>query len=196
MDLTFSYSLCNNGGIDNERDTMTNHEYTYSNEPFLNGKLDLAIWSEVLPNLWLGGTADNDCVGDKHHEIDRQDWSIKPRHFDSVYTFFAWANPVYWEVKEFRYGYFDSADTDFDLEAFRRIALMAHADWKRGEKVLLRCQAGLNRSSLIFALVLMIEGYTAQEAIDLIREKRHAKCLFNDKFVAWLLKQDLEFWRA
>lgn len=196
MDLTFSYSLCNNSGIDNERETMTNHEYTYSNEPFLNGKLDLAIWSEVLPNLWLGGTADNDRVGDKHFEFDRQDISIKPRHFDSVYTFFAYANPVYWEVKEFRYGYFDSADTDFDLEAFRRIALMAHADWKRGEKVLLRCQAGLNRSSLIFALVLMIEGYTAQEAIDLIREKRHAKCLFNDKFVAWLLKQDLEFWRA
>lgn len=196
MNLTFSYSLCNNSGIDNERETMNNYEKSYSNEPFLNGKLDLAVWSEVLPNLWLGGTADNDCVGDKHFEFDRQDISIKIRHFDSVYTFYAWANPVDWLVKEFRFGYFDSGETDFDLEAFRRIALMAHADWKRGERVLLRCQAGLNRSSLIFALVLMIEGYTAQEAIDLIREKRHAKCLFNPHFVEWLLSQDLEFWRA
>ena len=72
MDLTFSYSLCNNSGIDNERETMTNHEYTYSNEPFLNGALDIPIWSEVLPNLWLGGTADNDRVGDKHFEFDIQ----------------------------------------------------------------------------------------------------------------------------
>ncbi len=175
---------------------MNTYEKTYSNEPFLAGKLDLAVWSEILPNLWLGGTADNDCVGDKCFELDRQDISIKPRHFDSVYTFYAWANPVDWQVKEFRYGYFDSGDTDFDLNAFKRIAVMAHADWKRGERVLLRCQAGLNRSSLILALVLMIDGYTAQQAIDLIRDKRHAKALFNPHFVEWLLKQDLKFWRA
>jgi hypothetical protein len=178
-----------------EREIMTNHEFTYSNEPFLGGKLDIDLWSEILPHLWLGGTADTDYVGDKHYEFDRQNWAIKPRHFDSVYTFFSWANPVYWEVKEFRFGYFDSADTGFDVNAFKRIALMAHADWKRGERVLLRCQAGLNRSSLICALVLMIDGQTAEQAIDLMRAKRHDKVLFNDKFVEWLLSQDLEFWR-
>lgn len=175
---------------------MNNYEKSYSNEPFLNGQLDIDLWSEVLPNLWLGGTADNDRVGDKHCEFDRQDISIRVRHFDSVYTFYAHANPADWLVKEFRFGYFDSGETDFDLEAFKRIALMAHADWKRGERVLLRCQAGLNRSSLIFALVLMIDGYTAQQAIDLIRDKRHAMALFNPHFVEWLLAQDLEFWRA
>ena len=196
MNLTNGYSLCNNGGIDNERDTMNNYEKSYSNEPFLKGELDIDLWSEILPNLWLGGTADNDRVGDKHCEFDRDIISIKKRNFDSVYTFYAHANPVDWLVKEFRFGYFDSPDTDFDLEAFRRVALMAHADWKRGEKVLLRCQAGLNRSSLVFALVLMIEGYTAQEAIDIMRAKRHDKVLFNPHFVAWLLNQDLEFWRA
>jgi hypothetical protein len=44
--------------------------------------------------------------------------------------------------------------------------------------------------------VLMIDGYTAQDAIDLMRAKRHDKVLFNPHFVAWLLAQDLEFWRA
>jgi len=57
--------------------------------------------------------------------------------------------------------------------------------WK---KVATRCQMGWNRSSLIVALVLLEEGYKAQEAINLIREKRSPAALCNPEFVRFLKK--------
>lgn len=58
---------------------------------------------------------------------------------------------------------------------------------KREETVLVHCQAGLNRSSLVVARVLMeMRDLTAQEAIDYIREKRSPACLSNPTFVKYL----------
>lgn len=54
-------------------------------------------------------------------------------------------------------------------------------------KVLVRCQAGYNRSGLLVALTLMTLGNTAQEAIDLIRQRRSEYALCNDLFVGYLL---------
>jgi protein-tyrosine phosphatase len=164
-----------------------------SNTPFAGDKINLPLWSEILPNLWQGGTSDNDRVGDRSHQFDLP--AITVRDFDSVYTFYAFANPVDWQVKEYRYGYYDSPDTDFPVEEFRRIVEMAHSDWKRGEKILIRCQAGLNRSGIITALVLIRDGYSAREAIDLMRETRHDYVLFNKAFEDWLVNQPVEFWR-
>jgi protein-tyrosine phosphatase len=67
-----------------------------------------------------------------------------------------------------------------------QVVRIAHDDWKRGKKVLIRCQAGWNRSGLIMALVLMREGYTADEAINLIRQKRSPHALCNKGFENWL----------
>lgn len=50
-------------------------------------------------------------------------------------------------------------------------------------RCLSRCQAGANRSGLVLGRVLMIEGYTATEAINLIRSKRGPQALFNQDFV-------------
>ena len=162
-------------------------------DPFAGDDINLPLWSEILPNLWQGGTFDNDRVGDKHCQFDIP--AITRKQFDSVYTFYAFANPVDWEVKEYRFGYYDSPDTDFPIAEFKRIVSMAHADWKRGEKVLIRCQAGLNRSGIITALVLVREGYSARDAIDLMRQTRHDYVLFNKHFESWLLKQPAEYWR-
>lgn len=60
----------------------------------------------------------------------------------------------------------------------------------------MRCQAGLNRSGLVMALVLIREGYTADEAIALIRLRRGSAALCNHQFVAWLRQVDVEAWRA
>lgn len=56
------------------------------------------------------------------------------------------------------------------------------------EKVLIHCQAGLNRSGLITALAL-IRGWDMDpaNAIALIRQKRDPEALFNEEFVNWLL---------
>jgi protein-tyrosine phosphatase len=154
----------------------------------------IPLWSEILPNLWQGGTSDNDKVGDRSIKLHIPD--ITAKDFDSVYTFYAFANPVDWLVEEYRFGYYDSPDTDFPIGKFKKIVEMAHRDWQEGKRVLIRCQAGLNRSGIITALVLIREGYSAREAIDLMRAKRHSLVLFNEDFEDWLLSQPVEFWRG
>lgn len=55
---------------------------------------------------------------------------------------------------------------------------------------LVHCQAGLNRSSLVAACVLIHRGRTARQAIDLLRDRRSPAVLCNRSFEAWLLDQD------
>jgi len=58
---------------------------------------------------------------------------------------------------------------------------------KGGERVLVHCQAGLNRSSLLIAHYLMRhQGLKAEEAINLVRGRRSPACLCNPDFEAWL----------
>lgn len=52
--------------------------------------------------------------------------------------------------------------------------------------VLVNCQAGLNRSGLVMARVLMLQGRGADEAIELIRTQRSEACLCNPAFEQWL----------
>lgn len=52
---------------------------------------------------------------------------------------------------------------------------------------LVHCQAGLNRSGLLSALVLMRLGRSAQDAIALLREKRSPAVLCNKSFEEYLL---------
>lgn len=73
-----------------------------------------------------------------------------------------------------------------DIPEIHDIAEWAHREWKAGKKVLIRCQAGLNRSGLIVALVLISEGYDPKDAIDLIRACRSPHALCNADFVKYL----------
>lgn len=147
------------------------------------------LWSEVLPGLWQGGTDDDDVFD----QLAKP--AISKKDFDLVITAYASANPVDWFVKELRFGFYDSDMQDFDPNELKPIVRMAHEDWKRGQRVLIRCQAGMNRSGLILALVLIREGYTADEAINLIRTKRSKHALFNGRFENWLKEASVEDWR-
>jgi hypothetical protein len=151
---------------------------------------DGELWSEVLPGLWQGGTADKDARSVLKTPM------IGPRQFGTVVTLYAWANPVDWFVKEIRFGIYDSDVDHFDLGELFDVVRATHADWKRGKRVLVRCQAGWNRSGLVTALVLMRDGMGAQEAIDLIRDRRSDQALCNREFVRFLLAQDPEDWRG
>ena len=145
------------------------------------------LWSEVLNGLWQGGTDDLDV--DRQLKVPM----ITTKSFDTVITMYADANPVDWFVKEFRYGVWDSDINKMNTEELFDIVRLAHADWKRGKRVLIRCQAGWNRSGLVMALVLIKEGYKAQEAIDLIQSKRSGRPLCNLRFVKWLKSLDETF---
>ncbi|MEN9692362.1 MAG: hypothetical protein RLZZ330_6 [Actinomycetota bacterium] len=149
------------------------------------------IWSEIVPGLWQGGTNDVDIVGNPLPAP-----IISAENFDTVVTMYAYANPVDWFVKELRFAIYDHDIEHFDLEELFSVVKFAHADWKKGKRVLVRCQAGLNRSGLVTALILIRDGYTPQEAITKQRLNRDASVLFNQRFEKWLMNLDVDVWRA
>jgi len=156
---------------------------------------DIPLWSNVLDGLWVGGTDDNDTLGDYRAWGGGQAF-ITPEFFDTVVTMYQYANPVDWLVKEYRYCIYDSDVNHFDWAELFATAKFAHTEWQSGKRVLIRCQAGLNRSGLVTALVLIREGFSPEEAISLIREKRSPDALFNRQFVEFLKTIDVEMWRG
>jgi protein-tyrosine phosphatase len=58
---------------------------------------------------------------------------------------------------------------------------------------LVRCQAGLNRSGLVTALILMSTGLDAETAIREIRKNRAEIALFNNEYVTWLMTEGAAF---
>jgi hypothetical protein len=54
---------------------------------------------------------------------------------------------------------------------------------------LVHCQAGLNRSALVAGLALIEAGMPAQDAVNLLREKRCDAVLCNQAFEGWLLRR-------
>jgi hypothetical protein len=155
-------------------------------------------WNEILPGLTLGGTDSHDDMANLRFEADvfgMPDATVTKEHFDTVVTLYAWAKPADWFVKELRLGILDGDLSDFDWDEMRNLVLTAHGDWKAGKRVLIRCQAGINRSSLVMALVLIREGFSAKRAIELMRQKRGQAVLANRHFVEWLNDLDVRKWR-
>lgn len=146
---------------------------------------------EVLPGLFQGGTEDAEVIGHpavSHHYSRLGGRSSGPEFpFDVVVTLYADAHPAPWGVREHRYGFADGSLKESDARAVVHLARLAHEEWKSGAQVLIRCQTGVNRSGLVTALVLMLDGYTAAEAIALLRSQRSSVVLCNENFEAWLL---------
>lgn len=154
------------------------------------------LWNEILPGLHLGGTDDADVVyEDAAGSRSDHKAFITPEHFDTVVTMYAYARPVDWFVKEFRFGIYDSDMKDFQTDELHDIVIAAHRDWKKGKRVLVRCQAGINRSGLVMALMLIREGYSAEDAINLMRTKRGEAVLANKHFERWLKDVKVSDWR-
>jgi hypothetical protein len=147
------------------------------------------LWTEVLPRLWIGGTADNDMIG--MPEIEPQ---ITKDLFDTVVTLHAWSNPVDWHVRELRQAFHDGEVTEIDVEDLWFLVSSIYEDWQAGKRILVRCLAGLNRSALVVTLVMIAAGYSASDAIELIRAKRSVWVMHNPEFYEWLLALDPSDW--
>lgn len=139
-------------------------------------------WSEIVPNLFQGG-----------HDYDPvQKFSSYPQdvivgdEFDLVISLYRRddghgpAEGVEHEVLEILDGPLAQ------VQGVERLADKAHAAVVDGRKVLVRCQAGYNRSGLVVALVLMRMGFTAADAIALVQAKRSRHALYNEHFVRYL----------
>lgn len=166
------------------------------------------LWTELLDGLWVGGTADEDTVLNAREGWESmfsgmhvsEEAEITTEEFQSVVTLYAWARPVDWLVEEYRWGIYDGGEGP-PIEDIRDVVVWAHKRWKSGKKTLLRCQAGLSRSTFITALVLVRDGYSVEDAVELIRSKRSRKCLNvngsseRGAFTRILNDTPVEYWR-
>jgi len=147
------------------------------------------LHSMIAPNLFQGGTDDLDVI----HLAQTNNRPRTDLPFDAIVTMYAWARPADWQVQEFRYGVDDAAITDIDLNRLRQAVEFGYDRWKAGDRVLVRCQAGLNRSGLVLALILIKDGLTPSEAIAQIRQNRGEDALFNNNFHNWLMQEGEKF---
>jgi hypothetical protein len=142
-----------------------------------------SLYSEILENLFMGGTDDNDVIHLPANPYTRRN----DLPFDSILTMYAWARPADWKVQEYRYGVPDARISDMDLSRLRQAVNWGYKQWKKGDRVLVRCQAGLNRSGLVTALILIKDGMNPESAIRTIRKNRADIALFNEHYVNWLM---------
>lgn len=130
-----------------------------------------APWSKIVPNLYQGGS----------HYYDARRLAF----FDSVLTLTSSAPPASWPTEERHFHCKDGRDLP-DPHGLNLAVDWVHGQWQDGRRVLVRCQAGLNRSGLVVALVLYKAGYSAGDAISLIRERRSPYALCNPRFAEHL----------
>lgn len=148
-----------------------------------------SLYSEIAPNLFMGGTADEDVI----HQAVAYNKARTDLPFDAIITMYAWANPADWKVQEFRYGIYDSDISQIDLDRLKQAVEFGYNRWLSGDRVLVRCQAGLNRSGLVTALIMMSTGLDAETAIEQIRKNRAEIALFNTHYVEWLMSEGAQF---
>lgn len=131
---------------------------------------DVPFISEIGFNLWQGGCRDG---------------LVLPKFIKHLVSLYPWEQ---YEIKHpldsiLIVRMYDSEDQSFDqVEELARWVNVCRATGP----VLVHCQAGLNRSSLVAARALMLGGITADDAIRRVREKRSTACLCNRAFEAYL----------
>ena len=80
---------------------------------------------------------------------------------------------------------YDSVDDVPDLDQVVQIAKWVNACREQGP-TLVHCQAGLNRSGLVAATALVLDGFTAAEAVATLRASRSPAVLCNPAFLEML----------
>jgi protein-tyrosine phosphatase len=138
-----------------------------------HGSLDFKapFMSEIADNLWNGG-----C----EHGL------VLPTRIDHLVSLYQWesykvSHPLMSRLVVKMYDALGEPDTDQVLALARWVNVCR----KTGE-VLVHCQAGLNRSGMVVATALMLDGMTADEAISHLREKRSHASLCNPSFEEFL----------
>jgi hypothetical protein len=137
------------------------------------GHFSVPLVSHVHGNLWHGGCIDGVRLTDD---------------FKFVVSLYPWERYVLGpDTVRVEHRLYDSADIPSTGELYE-IAEDVNRKLLVG-KTLVHCQAGLNRSGLIVALALILDGAEPLDAIRLLREKRCDMVLCNATFERWLIAQ-------
>lgn len=139
-------------------------------------------WSEIVPGLWMGGHDYMPDDGD-YGVLN----AVVGNEFDLVLSLYQrWGCGPDAGVQRRYVRIPDGTLNDDDMAEVRRFALMAADRVLASQKVLVRCQAGYNRSGLVVAFALMHLGHSSDAAITLIRERRSQHALCNESFVGYI----------
>jgi protein-tyrosine phosphatase len=140
-----------------------------------NFRIDMPFITEIAPNLYHGGVKTG---------------LVLPEDILHVLSLYKWEE---YEVRhkllsKLTVEMYDA--TDQDLDGVDELAEWVNNARKTGP-VLVHCQAGLNRSSLVVAKALLLSGEAENgpQAIDMIRTARSEACLCNPAFEAWVAAQ-------
>lgn len=140
---------------------VARHGYTPFDVPYI---------SHVADDLYQGG-----CTGGL----------VLPRFIKHLVSLYPWEQyTVEHELaSRLEVRLYDSLDQDFD-------AILTIARWvnvcRASGSVLVHCQAGLNRSALVAATALTLDGASPDDAIERLREQRSPAVLCNPSFEAWV----------
>lgn len=138
------------------------------------------MWEEIVPmddahRLYLSGTIDN--------------WKpIIDKGIDTVIDLEgAVDHGVPTEANQFLYIYLPIHDAEMpDMDRLHAVAKLGAELIQRGDRVLVHCGLGLNRSALVVALILMYLGMDRVKTVEHIRARRPG-ALYNEVFAKYLL---------
>lgn len=142
-------------------------------------------YNEIVPGLFVGG-----------HDYQPDPGTRWPRdvvigdEFDLVISLYR--RDLCGPAEGVQHFYLKVPDGGLNAQELTDIRTLA--DWateavREGKRVLCRCQAGINRSSLVAAFSLLRLGFEADDAIALIRLNRHPQALFNTHFQQYIAEE-------
>lgn len=144
---------------------------SHGNRPF-----DVPFITPLADNLWHGGV---------------ETGLVLPHEIVHVVSLYPWER--YTTQKRGLRSFLEVLMYDSEDQGFEQVEDIAR--WVNSIRdtgpVLVHCQAGLNRSSLVVAKAMILAGDVAngQEAIDKIRAARSDVCLCNPAFERWVRAQ-------
>lgn len=163
--------------MDTQADWQSHHIEGYARaaiEAGEDGHFAAPLISHIEGNLYVGGCRDGVRLDD--------DWQ-------TVVSLYKWERyAIGPQTERVEVTMYDAGEVP-DPEQLHELADGVVAALSRGGKVLVHCQAGLNRSNLVAALALIKLGRTPADAIALLRERRSSVVLCNRAFFRWLLTQ-------
>lgn len=140
-------------------------------------------WTEIVPNLWIGG---HDYTDLSRLPARVTVSAIPENAFDVVVSLYSRPGSEPRGPLHIVSRFEDAHLTPGVKQTAHDLARDVSGRRERGECVLVRCQAGLNRSSLIAGLALIYLGMSGPDAVQLIRTRRSPWALCNEDYAEYL----------
>jgi protein-tyrosine phosphatase len=136
---------------------------------------------EVAPKFWVGSYPTTEAIRNHFDAVVLCAVELQSLRFNGIPVIRAPFND------DTEYGP-TPREINIALTAARRVQTLRQS----GKRVLVTCAQGINRSSFVAALAMMMDGNSATIVIDTIRERRHPPIeltpLFNEHFQKFLYR--------